>query len=88
MADFEDLDEDLEEIIAKNGEIAALDIYDLADSYKSLDKILKNNEMSAAGLAKILEGIADGTLQIEDLTDTVLAALSSLRAWNQLPLRL
>ena len=80
MADFEDLDEDLEEIIAKNGEIAALDVYDLADSYKSLDKILKNNEMSAAGLAKVLEGIADGTLQIEDLTDTVLAALSSFES--------
>ena len=83
-ADFEDINEDLEEIIQKNGEISAADVYDLADSYKSLDKILQNNEISAAGLAKILEELANGTLRVEDLTSTVLAAVSSFDSLNSI----
>jgi uncharacterized phage infection (PIP) family protein YhgE len=77
---FEDIKGDLNEIIEKNGEISAMDVFDLAKSYKSLDKILKNNEVTAMGLAKALEGIADGTLQVEHLTDAVLASLSSFES--------
>jgi hypothetical protein len=54
-ADFEDIKEDLDDIIEKNGEISAADVFDLTKSYKSLDKVLKNNKMTANGLAEILE---------------------------------
>ena len=54
-ADFEDIKEDLDDIIEKNGEISASDVFDLTKSYKSLDKVLKNNEITASGLAEILE---------------------------------
>ena len=37
------------------GEISAADVFDLTKSYKSLDKVLKNNKMTANGLAEILE---------------------------------
>jgi hypothetical protein len=32
-----------------------MDVFDLTKSYKSLDKVLKNNEITAEGLAEILE---------------------------------
>ena len=83
-ADFEDVKEDLDEIIEKNGDISAMDVFDLTKSYKSLDKVLKNNEVTAEGLAEILEQIADGTVKVDELTDTVLAAMSSFESLNSI----
>ena len=83
-ADFEEVQEDLDEIIEKNGTIAATDILDLAKGYKSLDKILKNNKTTATGLAKVFEEITNDTLAVEDLTDTVLDALSSFESLNSI----
>ena len=82
--DFEDVKEDLDEIIEKNGDISAMDVFDLTKSYKSLDKVLKNNEITAEGLAEILEQIADGTVKVDELTDTVLAAMSSFESLNSI----
>ena len=83
-ADFEDIKEDLDDIIEKNGEISASDVFDLTKSYKSLDKVLKNNKMTANGLAEILEQIADETVKVDELTDTVLAAMSSFESLNSI----
>lgn len=83
-ADFEDIKEDLDDIIEKNGEISAADVFDLTKSYKSLDKVLKNNKMTANGLAEILEQIADGTVKVDELTDTVLAAMSSFESLDSI----
>lgn len=83
-ADFEDIKEDLDDIIEKNGEISASDVFDLTKSYKSLDKVLKNNEITASGLAEILEQIADGTIKVDELTDAVLAAMSSFESLNSI----
>ena len=83
-ADFEDIKEDLDDIIEKNGEISASDVFDLTKSYKSLDKVLKNNEMTANGLAEILEQISEGTLKVDELTEAVLAAMSSFESLNSI----
>lgn len=83
-ADFEDIKEDLDDIIEKNGEISATDVFDLTKSYKSLDKVLKNNKITANGLAEILEQIADGTVKVDELTDTVLAAMSSFESLDSI----
>lgn len=83
-ADFEDIKEDLDDIIEKNGEISAADVFDLTKSYKSLDKVLKNNKITANGLAEILEQIADGTVKVDELTDTVLAAMSSFESLDSI----
>ena len=83
-ADFEDIKEDLDDIIEKNGEISAADVFDLTKSYKSLDKVLKNNEVTANGLAEILEQIAEGTVKIDELTEAVLAAMSSFESLDSI----
>ena len=83
-ADFEDIKEDLDDIIEKNGEISASDVFDLTKSYKSLDKVLKNNGMTANGLAEILEQISEGTLKVDELTEAVLAAMSSFESLNSI----
>lgn len=82
--DFEDIKEDLDDIIEKNGEISASDVFDLTKSYKSLDKVLKNNEVTANGLAEILEQIAEGTVKVDELTETVLAAMSSFESLDSI----
>ena len=76
-SDFSEIKEDLDEIIEKNETISASDVLDLADSYKILNKFLKNNKVSAAGLAKVLEEIRKGELAVEDLTESVMASISS-----------
>jgi Asp-tRNA(Asn)/Glu-tRNA(Gln) amidotransferase B subunit len=50
---------------------------DLAGEYKSLNKILKNTDITASGLAKTLELIAKGELGIYQLTKTVMSSLES-----------
>lgn len=82
--DFENIKEDLDDIIEKNGEISASDVFDLTKSYKSLDKVLKNNEMTANGLAEILEQISEGALKVDELTEAVLAAMSSFESLNSI----
>lgn len=83
-ADFENIKEDLDDIIEKNSEISASDVFDLTKSYKSLDKVLKNNGMTANGLAEILEQISEGTLKVDELTEAVLAAMSSFESLNSI----
>jgi F0F1-type ATP synthase delta subunit len=61
-----------------------MDVFDLTKSYKSLDKVLKNNKVTAEGLAEILEQITDGTVKIDELTNTVLAAMSSFESLNSI----
>ena len=74
-ADFTDVQEDLEEILQTSEEISAADVLDLADSYQGLNKMLKNTEASAGGVAKALDAIAKKQIRAEDLTDAVMAAL-------------
>ena len=74
--DFSAVYGEIQKIIDKSGELTAADILEIADDYDSLGKILENTDISAAGLAKTLELIGDGTLQIYQLTDAVMAAAS------------
>ena len=75
-ADFEGIQEEIKGIVEAQGEVGAADILKLADSYGSLNKILKNVEGSAAGVAKALQAVAEGELGIHQLTDVVMASLA------------
>jgi hypothetical protein len=46
--------EKMDSLIDSQGEITAANVLDLADSYSSLAKMLKNTSNSAAGVAKAL----------------------------------
>lgn len=82
--EYEAVKEDLDDIIAKNDEISAADVLDLAGEYKSLNKILKNTDATAGGLAKTLELIAKGELGVHQLTDAVMASLEGFDSLNSL----
>ena len=79
-ADFTDMSEDIEEIIEKQGELSAMDVLDLADSYEELNDIMENTEVTAAGLAKLLEQIANDELSLDKITDVVVAAMKGFES--------
>ena len=82
--DYDAVKEDIDEIIEKNGELSAGDILDLADEYKTLDKVLKNTKATAGGLAKALELVSKGKLGIYQLTDVVMSALEGFDGLNSM----
>ena len=82
--EYNTIKEEIDEIIEKNGELSAGDVLDLADEYKTLDKILKNTNATAGGLAKTLELVAKGKLGIHQLTDAVMAALEGFDGLNSM----
>lgn len=82
--EYDAVKEEIDEIIEKNGELSAGDVLDLADEYKTLNKILKNTNVSAGGLAKTLELVAKGKLGIYQLTDVVMAALEGFDGLNSM----
>lgn len=73
---FKEVSENLKEIIENNQEVAASDILNLADDYKSLNKIMENTGVTAGGLAKALQKIQEGKLGVHQLTDAVMASLA------------
>lgn len=79
-ADFSDMKEDLQDIIDEQGEISAMDVLDLADSYEELNDIMENTEATAAGLAEIFEQLVEGGLEIDQVTDVVMAATSGIES--------
>lgn len=82
--DFKEMQEDLTEIVELNGELTASDVLELADDYKSLNKILKNTEATAGGVAKALQLVAEGKLGIYQLTDAVMASLEGFNSLDSL----
>ena len=82
--DFKEMQEDLTEIVELNGELTASDVLDLADDYKSLNKILKNTEATAGGVAKALQLVAEGKLGIYQLTDAIMASLEGFDSLDSL----
>lgn len=76
--EFEEMSDSLDEIIEQNGEISSSDIYNLADQYKSLDKIMDNTGASAGALAEVLESVQVGDLGVHQITDAVMAAIGQI----------
>lgn len=75
---YSDIEEDLAKVYELQGQIAEQDIRDLASEYSYLNKMMKNTSTTAKGLADILNSIEEGTLQFEDLTDAVIAAIGGM----------
>jgi hypothetical protein len=61
---LEEISQELDEVIEKNDKLTSSDVLELADKYKSLDKILKNTKLSANGLAIDLQGLQEGKLHV------------------------
>lgn len=76
--EFGEISTSIEEIIDQNGKLAASDIYDLADQYKSLKKIMDNTGVSAGSLAEVLESVSNKELGLHQITDAVLASIAHI----------
>ena len=83
-SDFESIQEDILQILETSDSISASNILDLADSYESLNKILKNTENSAAGVARALEAVAKGEIGAHQLTNAVMASLSDYKGFSSM----
>lgn len=83
-SDFEGVQEELDDILDTQDEISAQDVRSLANSYKSLDKMLDNGVTTAEGLARALTLISEGSLSFTDLTDNVMTAMSSMSSLEQM----
>ena len=75
--------EQVEELIDVNGELTGDDIEELADDCQELRDMLDESTLSAEALAKALTQIELGELSVDQLTDDVLQALSSVQELDQ-----
>ena len=75
--------EQVEELIDVNGELTGDDIEELADDCQELRDMLDESTLSAEALAKALTQIELGELNVDQLTDDVLQALSSVQELDQ-----
>ena len=57
-----------------------MDVLNLADSYEELNDIMENTEVTAAGLAELLEKIANEEIAVDKVTDVVMAALKGFES--------
>jgi Asp-tRNA(Asn)/Glu-tRNA(Gln) amidotransferase B subunit len=57
-----------------------MDVLDLADSYEELNDIMENTGVTAAGLAELLEKIANEEISADKVTDVVMAALEGFES--------
>ena len=77
-ASGEDFQKDLSEIIKTQGELTGSDVLDLAEDYSALNDMMENTGITAEGMAQALEMAAEDNASIDQLTNSVLAYLSSI----------
>ena len=82
--DFAGVKEEIGEIVESQGELSADNVLELADSYKSLGKIMENTGIKAGGMAKILESLSKGDIELSQLTDSVMAAMKNFDSLGSL----
>lgn len=80
--DYQQMREEIKDIVDETTELTAADILGLADQYGSLEKIIKQTGATAGGLAKALSKIEQGKMGFHQLTDSVMAALSAIDSVN------
>lgn len=83
-ADFMGLEEEINSVIEAQGELSAQNILEIADSCSSLKKLMEQTGVSAAGLAKALTKVGKNEWDINQLTNAVMAALSSFNSLDSL----
>ena len=75
---LDDLSDSLSKFITENGKINSANIEELADANADLNGLLENNITSAAGLAAILTELEQGTINVWDLNDAIIAATAMM----------
>ena len=73
---YDSISDSLADFVEENGKISGENIEELAASCSDLDVLLNDTSLTAEGLARALNSLSDGTLSIDSLTNSVLAAIS------------
>lgn len=76
-ADFSEMNEQIAEFVEENGKITSANVKELAASCGNLSQMLTQTGMSADTAARLLNGINTGNLGIEDITDSLIIAIST-----------
>lgn len=76
-ADFSEMNEQIAEFVEENGRITSTNVKELAASCGNLSQMLNQTGMSADTAARLLNGINTGNLGIEDITDSLIIAISA-----------
>lgn len=76
-ADFSEMNEQIAEFVEENGKITSANVKELAASCGNLSQMLTQTGMSADTAARLLNGINTGNLGIEDITDSLIIAISA-----------
>ena len=76
-ADFSEMNEQIAEFVEENGRITSANVKELAASCGNLSQMLNQTGMSADTAARLLNGINTGNLGIEDITDSLIIAISA-----------
>lgn len=81
---YTSLTEDIKDLIKENDKLTAENVEELAEKNEDLNKILKQNIVTASTFAEVLTGLEKGTLSIEGLTNRTFDFLNSLSSVNSL----
>ena len=81
---YTSLTEDIKDLIKENDKLTAENVEELAEKNEDLNKILKQNIVTASTFAEVLTGLEKNTFTIEGLTNRTFDFLNSLSSVNNL----
>lgn len=82
-AEFDDINDDLEDLVKNNGKITSTNIKELAKSSSKLNDILRTGTVSAGALAKAFTAMNAANVPMESFTTKVLEALSVTKTFEE-----
>ena len=82
-AEFDDINDDLEDLVKNNGKITSTNIKELAKSSSKLNDILRTGTVSAGALAKAFTAMNTANIPMESFTTKVLEALSVTKTFEE-----
>lgn len=82
-AEFTAINEDLSKLVEENGELTPQNVEELAQSSGLLSRMLDNVNVSAGSVAKTLTALNKGKIEIDDITDSLLVAISNFDGLNE-----
>lgn len=78
--EYKEVDEKLKEIYETQGKITDSDVRSLASEYSNLNSLLEETSTTASGMAIILEGLQDGSITADTLTNSLIGAISNMNS--------
>lgn len=75
--EWDKISDSIDEVVESSGKLTGKDIKEMAESSDYLRTILDETSISAEGLAIVLQGVANGSYGIDQLTDNFIKAMAA-----------